>query len=579
MSDSTPQVTPPARLSETAREISAHIGRQRRRMRMVTLGTGLAMAVVTGCVWLVGETLTDFFTNLPWLLRLVFLLAGIGGTGTVIWWFALRPWRRRLDDDTVALMVERALPAFRSRFISAVQLAKTIGGSASPALVKALIAETTAMAATMDFRPVVDTSRLKRWWKFAGLALLIAAVLALIGGIRTPPLVRRAVLFRDAVPRKTLILDLKAPSVLAIGDDWTVTARAGGIVPSQGRLIIKTASGRRQAYELPPDGAVPAFGRTLHSVQESFSAVIALGDAETDSISVRVKPRPSVAGVECRQIFPAYTRLPVQRRALGDLKILAGSKLDLKVKANATVKSGEIRLVGAEHDKVVKSVPLVPDGKIGVQLTGVIEIPSQGVSGMTLNLVDEDGVESRSPAVYPLEIIQDQPPTVRIVFPERREELLTRDATLLLAFEAKDDFGVARVRLHYAVDWVEGAKDKAIELDIGSARPREITRRFNWRIGQITPHVEEGTVIDYWIEALDANDVNGPGVAKLDHYQARIVSDEEKRADLSNRLSDTMEGLNGVRQGQEDINRRLGEIIFEKPPEQKPPEQKPPEQK
>jgi hypothetical protein len=47
--------------------------------------------------------------------------------------------------------------------------------------------------------------------------------------------------------------------------------------------------------------------------------------------------------------------------------------------------------------------------------------------------------------------------------------------------------------------------------------------------------------------------------------QARIVSDAEKRADLSNRLSDTMEGLSGVKRGQEDLNQQLGEFIFEKP--------------
>ena len=38
---------------------------------------------------------------------------------------------------------------------------------------------------------------------------------------------------------------------------------------------------------------------------------------------------------------------------------------------------------------------------------------------------------------------------------------------------------------------------------------------------------------------------------------------------LANRLSDAMEGLNGVRQGQEELNNKLGEIIFEKPPDAK----------
>ena len=76
-------------------------------------------------------------------------------------------------------------------------------------------------------------------------------------------------------------------------------------------------------------------------------------------------------------------------------------------------------------------------------------------------------------------------------------------------------------------------------------------------------------MIDYWFEVIDANNVTGPGIGTIDHYQARIVSETEKRADLANQLSDTMEGLNGVRQGQEEVNAKLGEIIFERPPEAK----------
>jgi hypothetical protein len=300
-------------------------------------------------------------------------------------------------------------------------------------------------------------------------------------------------------------------------------------------------------------------------MQESFDYRVQLGDAESDSVHVKVKPRPGVAGIECRQIFPAYTGLPAQRRALGDLKILAGSRLALKVHTNATMKSGEICLVGADREKVRKTVPLLPDAKDHTLLAGEVEVPAKDVGGLTLHLVDEDGIESRGAAIYPLEVLADEPPTIKILWPDRREELLTREATMLIAFTAKDDYGVAKVRLNYAIDWVEGAPHKTIDLDLGSALPKEINRRFNWRIGQITPHVEEGTVIDYWFEVFDANDVTGPGIGTTEHMQARIVSDAEKRADLANHLSDAMEGLSGVKHGQEDLNQQLGELIFEKP--------------
>jgi hypothetical protein len=461
-------------------------------------------------------------------------------------------------------MVERALPAFRSRFIAAVQLAR--GDTASTSLVRALVAETTAMSATMTFREVVRTDRLRRWLKIAAAAFAVIAALALLGGHSTSPLLTRALLWNNPVPRKTLI-DAGGDRIVAIGDDVEIRATARGIVPERGRLLIETTSGRRQEFTFDPlPDARANFARMLRSVQESFDYRIALGDAQTARFRVTVKPRPAVAGLECTQHFPAYTKLPPQRRALGDLKILAGSRLALRVKAIAPVKTAEIRLLGADADAIVKTAPLATDAQDATQLAGEIPIPAKDAAGLTIHLVDTDGIESRVGAVHRIEIVQDQPPTIRLLRPERREELLTRDATMLLAFEARDDFGIGKVRLHYAVDFVEGAPHQTIDLDLGGETPRTLARRFDWKINRVTPRVEQGSTIDYWLEVIDTNDITGPGTAKLDHYQARIVSDLEKRADLANRLSDTMEGLNEVKHGQEAVSRALGEIIFEKPP-------------
>ncbi len=570
MSDATQEAPRLIRLDVGAQEIAARIDQLRRRQGRVFFGTGMAMVVTMLGLWLVSETVADFLANLQWLVRVAFFVVGVGGAGLLFWWFGIRPWRRRLDDDGVALMIERALPEFRSRFIAAVQLARATDAQTSPALVKALIAETTAIAGRQSFDVVIQTDRLRTWRKCALLMVLLTAGLAFLGGPKTRPLLSRALLFNNAVPRKTLISAVTGDRVIAIGDDLRIEATGGGIAPTQGWLRVKTNSGRQQEFEMSADAARPrVFARGLQSVQESFHYIVALGDAESASFHVKVKPRPAVASIECQQIFPEYTKLPAQRRPLGDLKILAGSKLALKVKASAAVKTGEMRLVGAEGEQSVKSAPLTPDANDATRLAGAVEIPAKGVAGMTLHLVDEDGVESRGGAVYRIDVVLDQPPTIRIVWPDRREELLTREATMLVSFEAKDDYGIAKVRLHYAVDWVEGAPHKSIDLDLAGSSPRELTRRFDWRIGQITPHVEPGSVIDYWLEVIDTNNITGPGIATIDHYQARIVSEAEKRADLANRLSDTMEGLNGVRQGQEDVNKKLGEIIFEKPPEAK----------
>ena len=83
---------------------------------------------------------------------------------------------------------------------------------------------------------------------------------------------------------------------------------------------------------------------------------------------------------------------------------------------------------------------------------------------------------------------------------------------------------------------------------------------------RITPAPAENDTIDFWLEARDANDVTGPGTAVMpEHWQARIVSEEEKRADLANRLNDTLQTLDALRQSQEDLAQKLGDLIHEKP--------------
>jgi len=552
-------------LEIAAKEIGRRIGGVRGRVGRVAMWRGLGMALGMICGWLVSETAVDFLVELPWVGRLGFLVIGVGGALGLWGYFGVREWWRRRSDEEVALLVERALPELRSRLIAAVQLAKMAKPS-SPGLVGALVAETTQMVGRLSFKGVVATRSMWRWIWVGLVGMLIVVGLGFLGGHRTKPLVRRAFLYGDAVPRQTMIEDVTGDRVIAIGDDLGIGATARGIVPWKGRLRVKTVAGKASEFELGGvEGKAGRFHRVLQSVQEPFEYRVLLGDAVSEVFRVKVKPRPAVASVECEQIWPKYTGIGAQRRALGDLKLLVGSRLVLKVKASTAVKFGEIRLVGVERDKVVVRSPLVIKGEDATQLSGEVLIPKEGVTGMTLRLVDEDGVESRGAAVYHINLVTDTAPTVKIIWPDRREILMTREGTALISFEAKDDYGVGKVRLNYAVDWVEGGAFKTTELEMGAVLPKVITKRFDWKVGAIVPRVVEGSVIDYWFEVTDLNDITGPGRGVSEHYQARIVSDAEKRADLANRLSDTMEGLNGLKRGQEEVNAKLGEIIFEKP--------------
>lgn len=547
------------------RECAPELARCLRFVRVATgraaLQTGLAMALPVLFCWLAITMPLDWMVELPRWARALFLVAGMGGAAWVGWHFGLREWLHRPSDEAVALRIEKALPEFRSRFIASVQLSREGDG----ALVRALLAETTNLARSSRLDAVVKRARLFRWMKVGAVLALTGAAAWLFAGKASLPLFQRAWLVETPVPRKTQVVRFTGDRVLALGDDLRIEATAAGVIPAVGKLRITTASGKAQEFVFDPVPANPqTFLRTLQSVQESFTYTVQLGDNHSALGHVKVRPRPSIVKVDAEQIWPAYTALPPRPRAMSDLKLLAGSKLNVRLRASSRLRSATLRFLDAERKNIVRDTLLKPVGSTMSEWEALSDVPTKDASALTFHLVDEDGIESKGSAIHRLEVIPDEPPTIRVLWPIRREELVTRGATLLVSFEAKDDYGVEKVRLHYGINWNPNTPHKTLDLDLEGDTPKAITRRFDWHLDRLP--LAEGDVVEFWLEAVDGNTATGPGVGQLaEHYQARVVSEAEKRADLTSRLDDTLRGLNDVKEGQEELSKRLSEMIQIRP--------------
>jgi hypothetical protein len=269
--------------------------------------------------------------------------------------------------------------------------------------------------------------------------------------------------------------------------------------------------------------------------------------------------RPAVSSVSCEQTYPAYVNLPPVRRSAGDLSLLAGSRLKILVKASTDIAKGWLVLAGLN-----KESPLAIDPRDGTSLTGEIEIPTKDLTGFSVHLVDTHGVESGETATYRIELLPDRPPTVSITYPTHHEELATPQATVQIAFTAKDDFGVVKAVLHYTL---AGGEEKTIDFDLQGQAQKELSRSFDWKLPALNPAPTVGNALEWWVTVADANNITGPGVGTTDHYEFQIVTDAEKRLDIENRLRDTIGGLKDVEQSEEGLNQALGEPLFEKPKE------------
>jgi hypothetical protein len=541
-------------LQKSAPALARHLAFVRESAARTALRTGIAIAFPVIVGWLSFVIPLDWFVELPRWSRALFFLTALGVGGVVAWRGGLRQWMSRPSDDEIALRIEKALPGFRTRFIASIQL----GRERDDALVRALIKETTQFAEHAPLCEVVDSSRLN-YWRTVSIVLLLLGVASLqLVGPASIPLLKRALCVEVPVPRNTSIQNHTGSRVIALGDDLRIEATAGGEIPKSGKLRMTTFNGRQIDYSLDAQKPGDRFARLLQSIQESFYYTLELGDNRTAKAKIEVRNRPTITKVEAAQIWPDYTQLPPRPRAMSDLKILAGSKLTFRLKSSSPLKSAALRYIGPDRREVVLELPMSGATPVDWQISA--PMPKKDATGVTFHLVDMAGIESKSATTYRLEIIPDEPPSIRILWPARREELVTRNATMLVSFEAKDDYGISKVRLHYGVNFTSATPHKSVDLELEEGVAKSIVRRFEWQLPRLS--LNEGDIVDFWLEAIDNNTATGPSTgAMADHYQARVVSDAEKRADLATRLDDTIRGLNSIKQNQEQLSQQLGELI------------------
>src|SRR5262249_13434798 len=103
--------------------IRRQLGRLWARERMLDLAWGAARLVTLVTLLLFGCGLIDWFIDreqdTPEALRRLLSYLQIGAAGMAIYWFLLRPWRKRLTWSALALRVEDKYPQLQHRLISA----------------------------------------------------------------------------------------------------------------------------------------------------------------------------------------------------------------------------------------------------------------------------------------------------------------------------------------------------------------------------------------------------------------------------------------------------------------------------
>jgi len=565
----------PSRQPEVTRPIAERLATLRSQLKRWVLVDGLAR-----WIWLLlGIAALDMgldrLFKMDFAQRLIVLALVAGGMGVWLVWRVLKPATKSISDDALLLQVENKHRQLQQKAISGFQLARDTDYSrqgVSPQLAEATIAAGVREAQAVDFSAVLDQARGRTNW----LALMGAlAVIALLGiGVTQTE-------FLQTWFRRNLLLT---------NDQWPLATNLEIVGAESGKLTLARGSDHRQVVRITPDSFVTNVpvnlevdapgGRTIHtmkatgredgrehafvfhSIGSDFRFRALGGDAVTDWIAVELVEPPAVASLELQSLLPSYTgRDRELLEGSGPHSVLAGSRLEVKLKSNKPLASCQLQL----GEQRIDLAPLGDD-----RLAFAIQLPTggaeanAGVAGgkYEFRLRDEGGLENLREFSFTLKTREDRAPDVRASLLGISGLVVPR-AMVPTSYNVIDEYGLAAIDFdcHWTTEG-ENAGPNSIQVPVARfAGTPPTPEKQDVAVLELEPlKLVPGTSLRFVLQAVD-NQPGGVGLGKSREFLLRVVTEEELLSDLLRREIDQRKSFQAAYDAQLEIvsqTRQLG---------------------
>lgn len=511
------------------------------------------------------QAAADRVFNLPWGTRLVLLLIDLGATGALFYFFAVLPWRRKLNLRTAALLVERTLPRLRTGLISAVELA-----AAPPAFPEgsSLLVQRLIRNVSLEMQrggipaQVVQATRLRKRLKWMAAALVLTIGAFCIYYPKSVVLGKRIFLSRAPLPTQTLVLALTRDASIPAGSDFELAAKAEGVLPRNGKVLVVYDDGRKETINVTSKPVEPSvFTVNLINVRQPFRYRFQLNDGVGSEYQVAIRVLPSLSLTKFTQIYPAYTGLKETEMSSGNLTLLAGGKLRIEAESSQPLKSAVLELKGLEQ-----KIPMEITGADKRSVKAEIPTPREGLAALTIHLESTIGESSVNDPVYRVELVQDKPPTAALLAPKGEKITVLSNGKPSLTYTVRDDFGIRDVALVYEVFRIggDGQPDLAEKgrLPLSPSSPQTTLKNtMVWDLGKLIPPLVVGSTVSYWIEVKDNNAVPGPATGISQKKTIEVVSEEAKKMELLEELSKKADEIERLSKSQRNVNDKTDNTI------------------
>src|SRR5690348_10840588 len=428
--------------------LSDYLGAIERRLRWVTVTRGMAVTAAAALVFTVVAVLVAnyfAFSDPSVTSARVLLFLGLAfALAAALILPLIRLNRRRAARET-----ENRYPQFEERLLT---FSERMEQSPNDPFLDLLAADTLSVARNAEPSQVGKTSRMA---SFASAA--VVAVIDLVWLGTTPGfmgygthLLWAGIPKSDARPFYEIQVQpgnakvrKKAPQV--------ISARLVGFTAPAVRIYGKYASASKwEQTDMRTEEGGTAYSFAIAGVPESLEYYIEAGGVRSKTYKLNVIDLPSVKNITVTYHYPSWTGMKdMVENPGGDLRAVEGTTADVQITTDRPLASGEIlldngsklSLKSGSNNTLVASVPIQKDGLYHVAAL-------------------DNGEDVRLTEDYFIEAQKDRAPEVRITRPGR-DFRASPIEEVTVAVEAKDDFALKAVELHYAVN---GGAEKTVSL-------------------------------------------------------------------------------------------------------------------
>jgi hypothetical protein len=487
-------------------------------------------------------------------------------TGTLLWLAGREAWgglaaeiRRYRADDELAMRLEESHPELGGRLISTVQLMRDLEAGenrkiGSTGLVLALAEDAQERAETVDHRLAWDLRPAKTALIWAAGLLALGIGLAAWRGDIAGAFLRRLAFLSAHYPTATRILAVNIPQLVGRGDPVVVEVEVDPTseVPPWASVTVRGADGRSSTLRLErveADGKTIFRGSLKQAVEDVDLRPMA-GDHRWESwIPVRVLPRPAVKTLTLRLVLPSYLKMPTQESSTGDLQVPTGTTVEVSASLSRAVSEASLSSAIGLGDATTDAMEIGANGTVA---TGRFTVTEDG--WWSIGLKSADGLDAGNPPRWTVTAIPDRSPSVVATFPPRDKDA-TRFARWPIRFVARDDHGVAGVRLRWQVipPGVDAetitAVAEGIETGTTTNGSESTAGEVAFDLGSVNPEV--GSRVIWWLEARDARTPQA-NVSPSQRGTFTILDPAEMRERMIREKADLVDSLKSIRDRQRD---------------------------